>query len=503
MKLQRGLIVSSQALDGNPLKNSESLAVMAEAAALGGAVAIRANGFLNILAMKNRVRVPILGINKMIDREGTTVITPSFEAACEVARAGAEVIALDATFRRSEIKEDTEELIARIHNELGLEVMADISNLEEALNAERIGADYVSTTLAGYTKDRPYRSYEAYTPDFLLIKSILDSGIGIPVIAEGRFWRPEDLRFALKMGVHAVVIGKAITNPMAITKYFCQAVNEALNDSAAPVKTEDRNEKTVAIDRTTTWDVLRMINAEDATVADKVREKLDDIATVVDAVIPDFKQGGRILYCGAGTSARLAVADAAECGPTFGIEYGRVVASVAGGRDAVFCPSENMEDSYEAGWEAARELAVGPRDVTVGISANGNAAYCLGFVAYARSVGCKTVAIVNNLGTKLAEACDYRIELLTGAEVIKGSTRMKAGSSQKMVLNMISTAIFIRSGYVKSNLMVNLQGSNKKLRARAIAILEILTEQSEDACREALERNAWSVSAALKEFGID
>lgn len=502
MKLQRGLIVSSQALDGNPLKNSESLAVMAEAAAIGGAVAIRANGFLNILAMKNRVKIPIIGIHKMIDKEGTTIITPTFDAASEAARAGAEVIALDATFRTSEIKEDTEALIARIHNELGLEVMADISTLEEALNAEKIGADYVSTTLSGYTKDRPYKSYEKYLPDFSLIKKILDSGIGIPVIAEGRFWRPEDLRFALKMGVHAIVIGKAITNPMAITTYFCQAASEALAADGDWVKTEERNEKTVDIDRASTWDVLRQINEEDAVVADKVREKLDDIAAVVDVIVPNFKKGGRVLYCGAGTSGRLAVADAAECGPTYGV-YNRVIASIAGGRDAVFAPSEDFEDSYEAGMNAARELGMGALDVAIGISANGNAAYCLGFVAYAKSVGCKTVAIVNNLGTRLAEVCDYKIELLTGAEVIKGSTRMKAGTSQKMVLNMMSTAIFIRSGYVKSNLMVNLKANNKKLRKRAMAMLTILTEESESVCRAALEKHDWSVADALKEFNID
>ena len=501
MKLKRGLIVSSQALDGNPLKNSESLAVMAEAAEKGGAVAIRANGFLNVLAMKNRVKVPIIGLNKFQDSEGTTIITPTFESAAEVARAGAEVIAMDCTFRKSEIREDPAEMIKRIHDELGLEVMADISNLEEALWAEKMGADYISTTLAGYTKDKPYLPHEKYTPNFPLIKEILECGVKIPVIAEGRFWRPEDLSFALKMGVHAIVIGKAITNPMAITEYFCKTVNETLS-SDGWIKTETRNPRTLDIDKVSSFEVLQKINYEDSTVANVVRDKLPEIAKVVDAVLPGFKAGGRVLYCGAGTSARLAVADAAECPPTYGVENGMVVASVAGGKNAVFCASENMEDSFEAGERAAAELCPTEKDVAIGVSANGNAQYVLGFLGYAKKMGAITVGIVNNLNTKIGDLADYKIELLTGAECIQGSTRMKAGTSQKMTLNMFSTTLFVKSGYVKSNLMVNVKPTNVKLRARCIFIVKSLTEKDEAECEALLEKHGWKITAVLEELGI-
>ena len=501
MKLKRGLIVSSQALDGNPLKNSESLAVMAEAAAKGGAVAIRANGFLNIMAMRKRFDIPIIGINKFQDKEGTTIITPTFESAAEVARAGCDVIAMDCTFRKSEIREDPAEIIKKIHSELGLEVMADISNLDEALYAEKIGADYISTTLAGYTKDRPYLPHEKYTPNFALIKEILECGVKIPVIAEGRFWRPEDLAFALKMGVHAIVIGKSITNPMAITEYFCKTVNETLSGDGW-IKTETRNPKTLDIDKVSTFEVLQKINAEDALVANIVRDKLPEIAKIVDAILPGFKQDGRILYCGAGTSARLAVADAAECPPTYGVDEGKIVASVAGGRDAVFSAKENMEDSYEAGERAAAALCPTPRDTAIGVSANGNAQFAIGFLTYAKKMGAKTVGIVNNLNTKIGDLADYKIELLTGAECIQGSTRMKAGSSQKMTLNMLSTALFVKSGYVKSNLMVNVKPTNVKLRARCIFILKSLTEKDEAECEALLEKHNWKITAVLEELGI-
>jgi N-acetylmuramic acid 6-phosphate etherase len=288
---------------------------------------------------------------------------------------------------------------------------------------------------------------------------------------------------------------------MAITEYFCKTVNETLSGDGW-VKTETRNEKTVDIDKVSTFEVLQKINAEDATVANAVRDKLPEIAKIVDAILPGFKADGRILYCGAGTSARLAVADAAECAPTYGVDNGKVVASVAGGRNAVFCASENMEDSYEAGERAAAELCPTPRDTAIGVSANGNAQFALGFLTYAKKMGAKTVGIVNNLNTKIAELCDYKIELLTGAECIQGSTRMKAGSSQKMTLNMLSTTLFIKSGYVKSNLMVNVQPTNVKLRARCIFIVKELTEKSEEECVALLEKHNWKITAVLEELGI-
>ena len=219
--LPRGIIVSCQARPGNPFRNSELLAVMAQAAVMGGAVGIRADGVEDIKAIRAKVNVPIIGINKRYDSTGRIVITPDFESAKEIAEVGANIIALDATFQKSDIRADVEETIRRIKAELGLAVMADISTLEEAEYAVACGADIVATTLNGYLPDKPYPLEEKYTPNLDLLKSIIDSPkITCPVIGEGRFWRGEDVKSAFDMGVHALVIGKAITNPMAATEYF-------------------------------------------------------------------------------------------------------------------------------------------------------------------------------------------------------------------------------------------------------------------------------------------
>lgn len=222
----KGLIVSAQALEGNPFRNSEALALMAEAAQIGGASAIRANGFEDISAMRKRVTIPIIGIDKKKDPTGRTVITPDFEGAKRIKEAGATIIALDATFYPSSIKEDTKTLISRIHNELGMMVMADISTVDEAVEAAKLGADAVSTTLAGYVPGALHTDDELYTPNFKLIEDIVSKNLPCSLVAEGRFWNPKDLKEALSIGADAVVIGKAITNPMAITRYFMTALKE-------------------------------------------------------------------------------------------------------------------------------------------------------------------------------------------------------------------------------------------------------------------------------------
>ena len=318
------------------------------------------------------------------------------------------------------------------------------------------------------------------------------------MIAEGRFWAPSDLIQAMQMGCHAVVIGKAITDPMAITAYFCQAVQTGLTLKENPPRTEERNEGTIDIDRIPTYDVLKKINREDNIVAAKVKAALPAISVMIDGIFDNFASGGRILYCGAGTSGRLSVVDAAECPPTYGVSNDRVIATMAGGKDAMFNASENKEDSYEDGWLEAKSLNVTAKDTVIGVSANGNAQFCLGFMAYGKECGAKTVALTNNVGTKMAAVADYPIEILTGAEVVKGSTRMKAGTAQKMVLNMFSTTLFIKTGYVISNLMVNMNTNNVKLRNRAVSMLSILTDKPEEECRTLLENNNWSIKEALK-----
>ena len=221
----RGLIVSSQALEGNPMKSTEKLASMAEAAAKGGACALRVDGADMVKELKKRINIPIIAINKIKDQSERVVITPCFNMAKELYLAGADIIALDATFYPSELKEDLATLIKRIHDELGILVMADISTVEEAVNASRLGADAVSTTLAGYVPGALHKSEELYTPNYDLIKKIADQNLDAVLVAEGRFWTPDAVVNAMKLGAEAVVIGKAITNPMAITKYFVSEIS--------------------------------------------------------------------------------------------------------------------------------------------------------------------------------------------------------------------------------------------------------------------------------------
>lgn len=220
----RGLIVSSQALEGNPFRNSEYLAVMAEAAVLGGAVAIRANGVEDITEMRRRISVPIIGIDKKKDSSGRTVITPDFEGAKRVIEAGATIIAMDVTDYPSDIAEDRKTLIDRLHNELGVMVMADISTAEEAKKAADMGVDAVSTTLAGYVPGALHSAEELYEPNLELVRTIAAMKLPCALVVEGRIWERADLIKAFELGTDAVVIGKAITNPMAITKYFLSGV---------------------------------------------------------------------------------------------------------------------------------------------------------------------------------------------------------------------------------------------------------------------------------------
>lgn len=225
----KGLIVSSQALAGNPMLDTIKLASMAEAAAIGGASALRLNGLDVVAEVRKRVDIPIIGINKVKDETGRTVITPTFALAKEVVDAGADIVALDATFYPSSLKEDLTELVYRIHNELNAMVMADISTADEAEAAAKAGVDAVSTTLAGYVPGALHTADELYTPNYALIEEIVSRNLPVTLVAEGRFWKPEDVVKALKIGADAVVIGKAITNPMAITKYFVSEIERGMN----------------------------------------------------------------------------------------------------------------------------------------------------------------------------------------------------------------------------------------------------------------------------------
>lgn len=264
------------------------------------------------------------------------------------------------------------------------------------------------------------------------------------------------------------------------------------------LKTELRNKNTYDIDKMSTYEILSVINDENAIVTKAVGDALPQISTVCDTVADAIKSGGRVFYVGSGTSGRLGVCDAAECPPTFGVSYDLFNGIIAGGEKCMFKAAENAEDNPEAGIEDLKSRDFSDKDVLIGISASGSAAYVISAVNYAKSIGAKTASITNNPDTELGQTADIDICADTGPEVITGSTRMKAGTAQKIILNMISTASMVKCGYVYENMMINLRPTNKKLRKRMIVIVaEILgctTEESENLLKE----NEWSIRKVIE-----
>jgi len=235
--------------------------------------------------------------------------------------------------------------------------------------------------------------------------------------------------------------------------------------------TEETNSKTRDIDRSSTLEIVRLINEEDKTVAEAVSRVLDRVAEAVDLIVERLASGGRLIYVGTGTSGRLGVLDASECPPTFGVSTDLVRGVIAGGYDALHRSVEAAEDDPEQAALDLQSLGVSAQDVVVGISASGNTPYTLGAVEYANRIGAATVAVTCNPDSRMAAAAGVSIAPVVGPEVIAGSSRMKAGTAQKMILNMLSTATMIKLGLVFSNLMSNLRATNEKLRRRARAIL--------------------------------
>ncbi|WP_433615627.1 N-acetylmuramic acid 6-phosphate etherase [Dactylosporangium sp. CA-139114] len=259
--------------------------------------------------------------------------------------------------------------------------------------------------------------------------------------------------------------------------------------------TEERNPHTVAIDQLPTLDMLRLINAEDAKVAPAVSAVLPDVAEAVELAVTALRAGGRMHYFGAGTSGRMAVLDAAELHPTFGIGYERVVAHIAGGLPALHTAAEGVEDDAELGAAAAAELAAG--DLAVGATASGTTPYVGGALRAARAAGAGTVLISANPNAPLAELADVVIAVDTGPEAITGSTRMKAGTAQKLVLNALSTAVMVRLGRTYSNLMTDMVASNRKLRGRQVRMLAQATGLPAEACTTALAEAGGESKVAL------
>ncbi len=247
--------------------------------------------------------------------------------------------------------------------------------------------------------------------------------------------------------------------------------------------TEASNPRSGELDAMSTLDVMTAINDEDRHVADAVRAALPSIAAAVDAVAQRMHKGGRLVYIGAGTSGRLGVLDAVECPPTFSCDPSQVVGLIAGGERAFLKAVEGAEDDPHL---AAVELAamnLGPNDSVVGIAASGRTPYVVGALQHARSVGALAIAVTMNRGSLIGSAADLVIEAVTGPELLTGSTRLKAGTATKMVLNMLSTGAFVRLNKVYGNLMVDVQATNEKLRARSVSIVA-------QACRCKLEHAA-------------
>ena len=261
--------------------------------------------------------------------------------------------------------------------------------------------------------------------------------------------------------------------------------------------TEQRNPASAEIDTLPTEEMLRIVNAEDHKVADAVRLEIPAIARAVDAIVEAFQRGGRLFYIGAGTSGRLGVLDASECPPTFSVSPEMVQGIIAGGPAALSRATEATEDDPAMGARDLMDRGFTARDVLVGIAASGRTPYVLGAVAEARRLGAVTVGISCTPDSELARAAAIAITPLVGPEVIAGSTRMKAGTAQKLVLNMLTTGAFIRMGYVYGNLMVNVQPKNAKLADRARRIVAQAAGVTCERAGELLEAAGNSVRVAI------
>lgn len=264
------------------------------------------------------------------------------------------------------------------------------------------------------------------------------------------------------------------------------------------LKTEMRNPDTYGIDKMSTSEMLEIINNENAKVTIAVEAALPQIAVVCDAVADAIKAGGRIFYIGSGTSGRLAVCDAAECPPTFGVPYDLFNGIIAGGEKCMFKAAENAEDNAQMSVEDLKNRNFSNKDVLIGISASGSAAYVISAINYAKSLGAKAFSITNNPGSELGKAADVDICADTGTEVITGSTRMKAGTAQKIILNMISTASMVKCGCVYENLMINLRPTNKKLRRRMIGIVTEILGCAPEKAEELLDANEWNIRKTVE-----
>ncbi len=269
-----------------------------------------------------------------------------------------------------------------------------------------------------------------------------------------------------------------------------------MTETALPI-TEQENPRSQNLSSQSTAEIIALMNDEDALVAAAVKRVLGDVARAVDETVARLEKGGRLFYTGTGTSGRLGVLDASECPPTFGVSPELVQAVIAGGYDACHRAVEASEDNAQAGSDDLKQRGFAAGDVLVGIAASGRTPYTVGAVKYARSIGAFTIALTCVPGSPITDAAELSILPVVGPEVVTGSSRLKAGTAQKMVLNMISTATMVRLGYVSGNRMSNLQARNIKLRDRAVRIVVAETGLDHAAAEKALEAANWNLRIVL------
>ncbi|MET8869016.1 N-acetylmuramic acid 6-phosphate etherase [Nonomuraea sp. NPDC004580] len=261
--------------------------------------------------------------------------------------------------------------------------------------------------------------------------------------------------------------------------------------------TESADPRFAGIDTMSVGELAATMNAADASVPAAVQTALPSITAAIEAAAARMETGGRLVYVGAGTPGRLGVLDASECPPTFSTPPGQVFAIIAGGESAIVSPCEGAEDDEAAGAAAVESAAIGPLDTVVGIASSGRTPYVLAAVRRARELGALTVGLSCNAGTPLSAAAEHGIEVLVGPEVISGSTRLKAGTAQKLVLNMFSTIVMVRLGKTYGNLMVDVKASNGKLRERAMRMVATITGAGRDEALAALDANGFNVKQAV------
>jgi len=276
-----------------------------------------------------------------------------------------------------------------------------------------------------------------------------------------------------------------------------------MNEDLGQLNTEAIDSRFSKIDTLSTIDLLKLFNDSDKSVAEEVAKVLPKVAKAITEITRRMESGGRLIYVGAGTSGRLGVLDASECIPTFSLEDGLVIGIIAGGDTALRTGIEGAEDIPEGAIEDLNKMNLSKKDSLVGIAASGRTPYVIGALKYAKEIGAASIALSCNLNSELSKYADIAIEVDTGAEILAGSTRLKAGTAQKLVLNMISTVSMIKLGKTYGNLMVDLQVSNIKLRDRAIRIIQAATSCDFKRAQEALQESKDQVKVAIVMILLD